>query len=84
MVNTNHRNKQEVVETLRGRNGTIYKFIVLTKTGTLLAMGLEDGGTSTRDYGCLKGYFSTSNSEILTRALHKCMTASNIAFILLK
>jgi hypothetical protein len=36
MVNTNHRNKQEVVETLRDRNGMIYEFSVPTITGALL------------------------------------------------
>ena len=57
MVNTNHRNKQEVAETPRGRNGTIYRFSVLTITGSLLATGLP----------VLKRLFSTSNSKILKK-----------------
>ena len=40
MANTNHRNKQEVVETPRGRNGMIYEFSVLT-----LASGIDVGPT---------------------------------------
>ena len=57
MANTNHRNKQEVVETPRGRNGMIYEFSVLT-----LASRIDVGptfinfGFFSRPYGLIREY----------------------------